>query len=749
MRFKATADVPAPLICGRFHFQRCVTKKPGISPGPSLFLAGADGLEVHSAHAAAAHSAAARHTALRLLLRNLGDHRLGGDQEPGDRRRALDRTPHDLGRVDDALADEVAVLAGLRVEAPVVLVLLQDLADNDRAVFAGIGRDLARRSLDRLADDVDAVLLVFVGDLHPLEGLGGAQQRDAAARQDAFLDRGAGGMHRVIDAILALLHLDLGSAADADHRNAAGELGQTFLQLLLVVVRGCFLDLRLDLRHARLDLGLLAGAVDDGGVFLVDHHLLGAAQHVDGDVLELDAEIFRDRLAAGQDRDVLQHGLAAIAEARSLDGRDLQTTAQLVDDQRGECLAFDVLSHDQQRLAGLNHCFEQRQQFLQAGELLFVDQDVGVFHLNAHLVGVGDEVGRDVAAIELHAFDHIELGLKRLRLFDRDHALVADFLHRIGKELADLDGAVGGDGADLGDLFVRGDLLGVGLEVLDDGFDREIDAALEVHRVHARGYRLAAFAHDRRGQHGRGGGAVAGLIGGAGSDFAHHLCAHVLELVFEFDFLRHRHAILGDAWGAERLVEHNVAAFRAERDLHRVGEDVDAVQHAVARIDGEFDVFSSHSSNSFGLMSAKCLGGFSLGGSAAFDHAHDVGFLHDQEILTIDFHFGARPLAEQHGVADLEVDRDQLAGFVAATGADGDDLALRGLLFGGVRDNDATGSLFLGIYALDDYAVVKRAELHGSPPILLNGLAFLVSGCLLQAVWPARGIRLFLSTHLA
>ena len=135
-----------------------------------------------------------------------------------------------------------------------------------------------------------------------LQGLAGTQQRDAAARQDAFLDRGAGGMHRVVDAILALLHLDLGRAADADHRNAAGELGQTLLQLLTVVVRGGLLDLRLDLRHARLDVGLLAGAVDDRGVFLVDHHLLGAAEHVQRDVLELDAEIFGDRLAAGQDR---------------------------------------------------------------------------------------------------------------------------------------------------------------------------------------------------------------------------------------------------------------------------------------------------------------------------------------------------------------------------------------------------------------------------------------------------------------
>src|SRR5947199_3202362 len=39
---------------------------------------------------------------------------------------------------------------------------------------------------------------------------------------------------------------------------------------------------------------------------------------------------------------------------------------------------------------------------------------------------IGDEVGRDVAAVELHAFDHLKLGLQGLRLLDRDDALVAD-----------------------------------------------------------------------------------------------------------------------------------------------------------------------------------------------------------------------------------------------------------------------------------------------------------------------------------
>src|SRR6266849_3453084 len=412
-----------------------------------------------------------------------------------------------------------------------------------------------------------------------------------AARYDAFLNRRAGRMHRVINAVFALLHLDLGGAADADHRDAAGELGQTLLQLLTVVVRGGFLDLRLDLRDAGFDVGLLAGAVDDGGVLLVDHHLLGATEHGERDVLKLDAEIFRNRLTAGQHRDVLQHGLAAIAEARSLHRGNLEATTEPVDDERGQCLAFDVFSHDHERLAGLHDSFQERKQFVQAGELLLVDQDVGVVHFNAHLVGVGDEVGRDVTAVELHAFDHLEFGLERLGFFNCDDALVADLLHGVGEELADLGVAIGGDGADLGDFLVRGDLLGVLDEVGDHGAHRQVDTALEIHRVHAGGNRLGAFADDGCGQYGRGGGAVAGCVGRLGGHFAHHLGAHVLELFLKLDFLGDGDAVLGDAGCAERLVEHDVTALGAERDLHRVVEDFDAAQHAIAGIDAEFDFF--------------------------------------------------------------------------------------------------------------------------------------------------------------
>src|SRR5215469_6279956 len=94
------------------------------------------------------------------------------------------------------------------------------------------------------------------------------------------------------------------------------------------------------------------------------------------------------------------------------------------------------------------------------------------------------------------------------------------------------------------------------------------------------------------------------------------------------------------------------------------------------------------------------------------EHAHDVALFHDQVIDAVDLDLGARPLAEQHPVAGLDVHRDELAAFIAAAGADGDDLALRGLFLRRVGNDDAAGGLLFGLNALDDDAVVKRTELH-------------------------------------
>ena len=127
-----------------------------------------------------------------------------------------------------------------------------------------------------------------------------------------------------------------------------------------------------ELGAAALDVFLLAGAVDNRGVVLVDADFLGPAERIERDRLELDAEVLADHLTAGQDREVFEHRLAAVAKARRLDRGHLEAAAQLVDDQRGQRLALDVLGDDQQRVAALHHRFQQREDHLQAGQL-FLD----------------------------------------------------------------------------------------------------------------------------------------------------------------------------------------------------------------------------------------------------------------------------------------------------------------------------------------------------------------------------------------
>ena len=195
---------------------------------------------------------------------------------------------------------------------------------------------------------------------------------------------------------------------------------------------------------------------------------------------------------------------------------------------------------------------------------------------------------------------------ERLVFLDRDDAFIADLLHRLRDHLADGGVAVGRDGADLGDLGGSRHRLGALLEILDDGVDCDVDTALQVHRVHAGGNRLAAFAHDRLRQHGCGGGAVACGVVGLGGDLAQHLRAHVFELVLEFDFLGDGDAVLGDAGSAEALLDHHIAALRAERHLHRVGEDIDAAQHAFAGVSGKFNFFGSHVLDSLRMGAIGC-----------------------------------------------------------------------------------------------------------------------------------------------
>src|SRR5437016_7165289 len=105
-----------------------------------------------------------------------------------------------------------------------------------------------------------------------------------------------------------------------------------------------------------------------------------------------------------------------------------------------------------------------------------------------------------------------------------------------------------------------------------------------------------------------------------------------------------------------------------------------------------------------------------LAGDRLIKHAHDVALLHDEVIDAVDLDLRAGPFSEQHAVASLQVDRYQLAVLVAATGTDGDDLALGGLLLRGIGNDDPACALFFGVDALNHDAVVKRTKLHKYSP---------------------------------
>ena len=167
-------------------------------------------------------------------------------------------------------------------------------------------------------------------------------------------------MQRIVNAVLLFLDFDLSGTANLDHGHTACQLGQSFLQLLPIVVGGGVIDLDLELSHTSLDGILVTSTVDDGGVVLVDLDALGTAQLSDGGLLQLEAQVFADHCTTRESGNVIQHGLAAITKARSFHSSNLDDAPQLVHNQSGQCFALDVLCDDQQRLASLYHRFQHR-----------------------------------------------------------------------------------------------------------------------------------------------------------------------------------------------------------------------------------------------------------------------------------------------------------------------------------------------------------------------------------------------------
>ena len=211
-----------------------------------------------------------------------------------------------------------------------------------------------------------------------------------------------------------------------------------------------------------------------------------------------------------------------------------------------------------------------------------MDQDHRIFEHGLHAVGIGDEIRAQIAAVELHALDDVEMCVRPFGFFHRDHAVFTDLVHCVGDEIAHGAVVVGGDRTDVGDvgfiLYVAADFA----QPFDDLLHGEVDTALQIHGIRAGHNVFEAFADDRLRKHGRGGGAVARDVAGLRCHFAKHLGAHVFDGVLKFNFLRDGDAVLCYGRRAEFFVDDDVPTLRAKRHFYCVCELVDSALERVA-----------------------------------------------------------------------------------------------------------------------------------------------------------------------
>src|SRR5215207_1778808 len=550
----------------------------GLLKGPSITCspAPADLHEVH-VHAGSGH----RRCAGPLL--GLGHNDVGGDDEATDGGSVLQGAPGDHRRVDDAGRHEVLVLAGEGVEA-YGAPLIPNPFRHDGPIGPGIDRYPTDRCLERPVDDARASSLVAVERVHQVgHRLLCVQQRDAAAGHDALLQGRAGSRQSVLDAVLPLSEFRLGRRTDLDDGHAAGELCQALLQFLAVVIRASVLELGAYLVHTAPDPLGIAGPLDDGRIVLGDDDFAGPPQLVEPGVLELEAQLLGDDLAAGEDGDVLEHPLAPVAEEWGPHRSRRARAAQLVDDESRQGLALNVIRNDQKGFVAPHDLVEDRQEILDVPDLLVGDQDVRIVENRLHPLLVGDEVRGDIPFVELHPLGKLELEPEGLPFLDVDHAVLADFVYGVGDDVADLVRARA-DGADPRDLVPARDLLGLGPYRLDRGLDSLLDAAPQDDRVRARSDVLQALAHDDLRENGRRGRPVTSDVVGLGGDLLDELRPLVLEDILELDLPRDRHAIVRDRRRTELPVQYHVLALGTERYLDRASELVDARLQRPARL---------------------------------------------------------------------------------------------------------------------------------------------------------------------
>ena len=434
--------------------------------------------------------------------------------------------------------------------------------------------------------------MVEVVTLNAIELLGGVEEGGAATNDNTFLRGSSSGAESVLDAVLELADLDLGSTADLDNGNATSESSHALLELLTVVLACRVFHGSSDSVNTLLDILSGAGATHEDSVILGDDDLLGSAEHGDVSAVEALTNILREEGSTSGDSNILHGVTSIITEAWGLDTGDLESTAELVDHECGESLRLNILSNDKEWLLGLHAGLEEGEDLLDGADLLVNEEHGSVSELDLGGLGLGHEVGRDISTVPLETLNVLDLSLETLALGHSDGAVGSESVEDASNEATDMGVVVGRDGSDVPDLFNTVDRDRLVSEALNDLLDSHLNATSQIHWVHAGGDRFAALLEDGTSENGGGRGAITGLIVGLAGNLLDEVGTDVVVAIAELDVLGNSDTILSDLGSAKSSVEDDIATAGSESDLDSVSEHIAALKHESAGFSTEFDILT-------------------------------------------------------------------------------------------------------------------------------------------------------------
>src|SRR5690554_7027604 len=235
--------------------------------------------------------------------------------------------------------------------------------------------------------DLDTGSFVIGFTLQIFQSINGTNVSHTTTGNDTFLNSCTGCAQGIVNTVFLLLHFNFGSCTYVKHGNTAGQLSQTLLKFLTIVIRSSIGNLCLDLRCTGIDGVFRAAAINNGGVLLIDGDFLSGTQHLDGGVFQLQTGFFRNNGSTGQHRQVLQHLFTTIAKTGCLNSSHFQRTAQTIHHQSSQSLTVHVLSNNQEGTTALCGLLQHRKNVLHGTDLLVVNQNERIVQVGLHFLG--------------------------------------------------------------------------------------------------------------------------------------------------------------------------------------------------------------------------------------------------------------------------------------------------------------------------------------------------------------------------